>query len=144
MLVGPKFVSKLTVVPEPLLRFTNPVSGLQDGAFLVWQSETGRPMVGAQVFLTNEDLWIHEFQSLATVPLKVTRDETSIWEPNRAGVEVKLVPDAPAPAARPVQRLVQMRQIANRTPVLHQRDTESITVRRRKGCADKRATTRPD
>ncbi len=117
MLVGPKFVSKLTVVPEPLLRFTNPVSGLQDGAFLVWQSETGRPMVGAQVFLTNEDLWIHEFQSLATVPLKVTRDETSIWEPNRAGVEVKLVPDAPAPAARPVQRLVQMRQIANRFSV---------------------------
>jgi len=49
-LLGPDFKAKLTVEPEPLLRFTNSVSGLQDGGFFLWKSETGRPMVGAQVF----------------------------------------------------------------------------------------------
>lgn len=113
-LLGPDFKAKLTVEREPLLRFTNPVSGLQDGGFFVWKNESGRPMVGAQVFLTGEDLWIHEFQSLAPVPFRVSRNDKFVWEPQRAGVEVKPVPDAPPPAASAVQRLVQMRDIAKR------------------------------
>ncbi|MEK6257401.1 MAG: hypothetical protein AABP62_02180 [Planctomycetota bacterium] len=113
-LLGPNFTAKLTVEPEPLLRFTNPVSGLQDGGFFLWRSEAGRPMVGAQVFLTSEDLWIHEFQSLAPVPFRVSRSDKIAWEPQRAGVEVKPVPDVPVPAAGAVQRLVQMRDIAKR------------------------------
>ncbi|MCX7422596.1 MAG: hypothetical protein NT013_24055 [Planctomycetia bacterium] len=113
-LLAPDFKAKLGVEPEPLLRFTNPVSGLQDGGFFLWKSEAGRPMVGAQVFLTGDDLWIHEFQSLAPVPFRVTRKGEATWEPKRAGVEVKLVPEAPVPANSPVQRLIQMREIAKR------------------------------
>ncbi len=113
-LLAPDFKAKLAVELEPLLRFTNPVSGLQDGGFFVWKSEAGRPMVGAQVFLTSEDLWIHEFQSLAPVPFRVTHQGKMTWEPNRAGVEVKSVPNAPVPANSPVQRLIQMRDIAKR------------------------------
>lgn len=113
-LLAPDFKAKLTVEPEPLLRFTNPVSGLQDGGFFLWKSEAGRPMVGAQVFLTSEDLWIHEFQSLAPVPFRVTYKGELTWEPKRAGVEVKPVPNAPVPANSPVQRLIQMRDIAKR------------------------------
>ena len=116
-LVGPDFESKLALIPEPLLRFTNPVSGLQDGGFIVWKSDSGRPMVGAQVFLTSEDLWIHEFQSLAPVLLRVVRNGENVWEPGRAGAEVKLVPNAPVPAATAVQRLTQMRQISRRFSV---------------------------
>jgi hypothetical protein len=112
--LGPDFTEKLSVESEPLLRFTNPVSGLQDGGFMIWKSEAGRPMAAAQVFLTSDELWIHEFQSLAPVRFRVTRDGKSIWEPNRAGVEVKLVPDAPPPATNAVQRLIQMRDIAKR------------------------------
>ncbi len=112
--LSPDFKAKLTALPDPLLRFTNPVSGLQDGGFFVWTSEDGRPMVGAQIFLTSDDLWIHEFQSLSPVPFRATRDGEAVWEPNRAGVEVKPVPDAPEPAETPVRRLVQMRQIAAR------------------------------
>ena len=111
---GPDFESKLSLVPEPILRFTNPVSGLQDGCFLVWTSTAGRPMVGAQVYLTSDGLWLHEFQSLAPEPLKVTRDDAIIWEPARAGADQKPVPDVPAPAAKAAQRLVQMRQIVRR------------------------------
>ncbi len=113
-LLGPDFKAKLTVEPEPRLRFTNPVSGLQDGGFFLWKNESGRPMVGAQVFLTGDNLWIHEFQSLAPVLFRVSRGDKNIWEPKRAGVEVKPVPDAPVPAAGAVQRLVQMRDIAKR------------------------------
>lgn len=113
-LLAPDFKAKLSVEPEPLLRFTNPVSGLQDGGFFLWKSEAGRPMVGAQVFLTSEDVWVHEFQSLAPMPFRVTRKGEPTWEPKRAGVEVKPVPDSPAPANSLVQRLIQMRDIAKR------------------------------
>ncbi|TXT22600.1 MAG: hypothetical protein FD138_3392 [Planctomycetota bacterium] len=113
-LLGPDFKAKLTVEPEPRLRFTNPVSGLQDGGFFLWKSDSGRPMVGAQVFLTGDSLWIHEFQSLSPVPFRASRNDKITWEPKRAGVEVKPVPDAPVPAASAVQRLVQMRDIAKR------------------------------
>jgi hypothetical protein len=112
--VGPDFKKKLTVEPEPLLRFTNPVSGLQDGGFIVWKSEAGRPMAAAQFFLMADGTWLHEFQSLAPVPLKATLEGGSVWTPTKPGVEVKRVPDAPQPARTPVQRLVQMRDIAKR------------------------------
>ena len=113
-LLAPDFREKLTVEPEPLLRFTNPVSGLQDGGFFLWKSESGRPMVGAQVFLTKDDLWIHEFQSLAPTPFKVTSQGKTVWQPKRAGVQVTLFPDAPIPANTPVKRLAQMRELAGK------------------------------
>ncbi len=106
--------AKLSLVPEPLLRFTNPVSGLQDGCFVLWTSEAGRPMIGAQVFLTSDNLWIHEFQSLASGPILATLDGLSVWSPERAGATSKLVPDATQPANTTVQRLIQMREIASR------------------------------
>jgi hypothetical protein len=113
-LIGPEHTEKLALEPEPLLRFTNPVSGLKDGGFMVWKDKGGRPMVGAQFFLTADDLWLNEFQSLATVPLRAVRDGGIKWEPARAGVEVQVVPEAPGPARTAVQRLVQMRNIAER------------------------------
>jgi len=115
--ISPDYERKLTVEPEPLLRFTNPVSGLQDGGFFVWKDEHGRPMVGAQVFLTSDNLWLHEFQSLAPVAFRATREGAIPWEPSRAGVEPKPVPDAAVPADTPVQRLAQMRKIAGRFSV---------------------------
>jgi hypothetical protein len=114
MVFGQEEESKLSLVPEPLLRFTNPVSGLQDGCFVLWTSEAGRPMVGAQVFLTSDNLWIHEFQSLASGPISATLDGESVWSPDRPGANSKPVPDAPQPANSAVQRLIQMREIAGR------------------------------
>ncbi len=111
-LLAPEFQAKLTVEPEPLLRFTNPVSGLQDGAFFVWKDDAGRPMVGAQVFLTADNLWIHEFQSLSPVPFRVSRDGKITWQPDRAGAQVTLFPAAPVPADTAVKRMAQMRELA--------------------------------
>ena len=114
ILTGQDEKTKLSLVPEPLLRFTNPVSGLQDGCFVLWTSEAGRPMIGAQVFLTSDNLWIHEFQSLSSGPISATLDGETVWSPERAGAISKLVPDAPQPANTTVQRLIQMREIASR------------------------------
>jgi hypothetical protein len=115
--ISPEFEHKLTVAPEPLLRFTNPVSGLKDGGFFVWTDEHGRPMAGAQVFLTSENLWLHEFQSLSPGAFRGTKDGAVAWAPARAGVEPRPVPDAETPAATPVQRLAQMRKLAGRFSV---------------------------
>lgn len=111
---GAESKSPLVLEPEPLLRFTNAVSGLKAGGFFVWKTEAGRPMVGAQAFLTADDLWLHEFQSLAPTVLQATREGKMIWEPKQAGVDVRPVPRAPPPAANAVQRLVQMRELARR------------------------------
>uniref|UniRef100_A0A7C2NXH6 Uncharacterized protein n=1 Tax=Schlesneria paludicola TaxID=360056 RepID=A0A7C2NXH6_9PLAN len=102
------------VSPEPLLRFTNPVSGLQAGGFFVWSDAAGRPRAAAQVFLTAEGIWLHEFQSLSPESFAAHRDGKPVWEPQRAGVEIRPVPEAPPPAETAVKRLVQMRDMARR------------------------------
>ncbi|MDZ4688955.1 MAG: hypothetical protein SH850_28090 [Planctomycetaceae bacterium] len=109
---GPK--GEFAVSPEPLLRFTNPVSGLQAGGFFVWSDVDGRPRAAAQVFLTADNLWLHEFQSLSPNTFTATRDGKSAWEPQKPGVAVRPLPTAPPPAETAVKRLVQMREIAKR------------------------------
>jgi hypothetical protein len=44
--------------------------------------------------------------------LRGHRDGKEAWRPERAGIEMKEVPDGPAPAASAVDRLGQMRSIA--------------------------------
>jgi hypothetical protein len=102
------------VSPEPLLRFTNPVSGLQAGGFFVWSDARGRPQAAAQLFLTADNLWLHEFQSLATGPFTASLDGRLTWEPRNPGVQRRPLPDTPSPAETAVKRLVQMRDVAKR------------------------------
>ena len=105
---------ELQIVSEPSLRWTNPVSGLQDGTLFLWTEKSGRPAAAAQVFLTADNLWLHEFQSLYEGPFTAQRDEKPVWEPSRAGVSFKKLEGAPTPASSAVKRLSQMRQLANR------------------------------
>lgn len=102
------------VSPEPLLRFTNPVSGLQAGGFFVWSDAQGRPRAAAQIFLTADNLWLHEFQSLSPTAFTATLDGKTAWEPRQPGVQVRPLPMAPPPAETAVKRLVQMRDLAKR------------------------------
>lgn len=104
---------------DPLLRFTNPVSGVVDGGLFIWQSEAGRPVAIAQLFIApgTEKLWIHEFQSLADRPLEFKFEGLVVWSPSRAGVKFQPVANAAAPSPSPIRRLLQMRQIARRLSV---------------------------
>ena len=106
--------SELPIVAEPKLRWTNPVSGLQDGTLFLWTDKTGRPAAAAQVFLTADNLWLHEFQSLYEGPFSATRDDKPVWEPAREGVSFKRLAGAPPPAATAVKRLTQMKALADR------------------------------
>lgn len=91
--------------------------GVQEGAVFLWADGVGRPAVAAQIFLERTATrpagkWVHEFTSLGTAPLVVTRDGEPRWSPSAAGVEFQPVPGAPKPAATAAARLRQMRAIA--------------------------------
>jgi len=107
-----------TVIPEPVLVYANP-SGSNDshGAFFIW-TQDGRPQVIASIWswrsggdAANLRSVNHEFQSLATEPLEAKGKEGVRWAPSTPGIELKPVPDAPAPAASRNLRLAQMRAI---------------------------------
>lgn len=102
----------LEVREEPLLRWNNPVSGVKDGIIALWTDPAGRPWVVAQIFLSRDGVWIHEFQSIGPRPLTMSREGVRLWATSEGGVEMKPLPDAPAPAATAAARLAQMRGLA--------------------------------
>lgn len=104
----------LKLLPDPVLRWNNPVSSVPDRTLFVWTGPDGRPELAAQVFIAagSKDLWLHEFQSLSLDTFSVMRDGVSRWHPRKPGMELKIVEDASPPAETPVQRLAQMRTIA--------------------------------
>lgn len=104
----------IEVHSDPALRWTNPVSGLKDGTLFFWTTAEGRPCAAAQVFLIENGIWLHEFQSLTTDSFRVTRQGTSIWTPSKPGLEWKSVPGSPVPASSAVQRLSQMKAMIDR------------------------------
>ncbi|MDR3636284.1 MAG: hypothetical protein P4L84_20950 [Isosphaeraceae bacterium] len=105
---------RLELRMEPVLRWSNPLRITSDGAVFLWLSE-GRPEVIASFYqfqrngMTAED---HEFQSLATTGLTATRGDSDVWFPRDPGVTLAPIPDAPAPAGTPAERLRQMRALA--------------------------------
>lgn len=104
--------SRYHLQAEPILRFTNPVGGSQDGAIFLWLDESDRPGVVVQVFRKQEGPWSQEFLSLSTSPLIAEARSGPAWTPSRGGIELRPVPEAPKPAATAERRLLQMRALA--------------------------------
>jgi hypothetical protein len=109
---------ELTLIAEPVLRWTNPLAGRQaHGEVFVW-TDDGRPTAVLSLYQwTAPDKVVHEhheFCSLATGPLATTGPESRDWSPSEAGVKLIPLPDAPPPADSPRQRLRQMRDLAAR------------------------------
>ena len=100
------------LVPEPMFRLNNAVSGVKDGAIFLWTGELGRPEAAIQVFRIPNGWWLHEFTSLSTAPLVAESNSAETWRPSRPGLEFKPIPDAPKPAATSEQRLRQMSAMA--------------------------------
>jgi hypothetical protein len=105
---------KLELQPDPVYVWTNPTrSGGQDGAVFVW-TWRGRAEVVGCIFsnpATGPRDLNHEFQSLATTVLDVTRPPPHTWTPEGPGVDLTPIPGAPPPAASAKARLVQMRAL---------------------------------
>jgi hypothetical protein len=104
----------LTLKPEPVLRWSNPLRKTDDGALFVWLAD-GRPEAVGSFYryrredVTQED---HEFQSLATTGLAAVRGGREVWSPREPGVSFSPIPGAPAPAGSAAERLRQMRTLA--------------------------------
>ena len=104
-----------TVLPEPILRWTQPVRGGDDGAVFLWVAG-GRPAAVATIFtyrIPGQLRFLqHEVHSLAPTGLDATWRGKPEWHPGRPGVTFQAVPGAPAPAETPTARLRQMQAIA--------------------------------
>jgi hypothetical protein len=108
---------ELELKREPVFEWSNPVrSGLQQGVVFLWLRD-GRPAALGCVFSQPATKFpgrrvFHEFHALDTEKLLVSRPNAlNEWKPE-AGLARKELPDAPAPAAAPAARLVQMRRLA--------------------------------
>lgn len=105
---------KLELRDKPVYLWTNPTrSGGQEGAVFVW-THHGRPEVVATIFSHPEAgrrVLCHEFHSLSLSVIKPVRAASNRWLP-QAGIELKPIPGAPAPAESAAQRLTQLRSLA--------------------------------
>ena len=96
----------------PILRWSQPVRGGDDGATFVWL-DRGRPAAIGNIFAyPNADqsrTIVHEFHSLAPQAINAAWGNKLKWQPPKAGITLADLPDAPAPAEKPAARLTQMR-----------------------------------
>jgi hypothetical protein len=99
---------------EPVLHWTNPLRESDNGLLFLWLAD-GRP---AAVVCFYRSPWqgrileSHEFHSLAPVGLTATRGGRTVWMPSGPGVAFHPAPGAAKPAATPVERLRQLRNLA--------------------------------
>ncbi len=101
-------------IAEPILRWTQPVRGGDDGAVFLWV-DAGRPGAVATIFTwraAGPRVMQHEIHSLAPTPLDATWRGKPAWNPEQAGVSYQLVPGGPEPAPSAAARGRQMQAIA--------------------------------
>lgn len=104
-----------TMRPDPLMRWTQPVRGGDDGVLCLWV-DRGRPVVAMTIFTfkgnDGKRNVVHEHQSLSARPLEGTWRGRPMWHTDEPGIAFAPVPGAPAPADSPAARLRQMQEIA--------------------------------
>jgi hypothetical protein len=109
---------------EPVLRWSNPSVGEVHGNVFLWTVDQ-RPAVVGSLFkwFTPHTHMSHEFHSLAEQPLTGRYDGRDRWTPSAPGLAFAPLPDAPAPAASPTQRLLAMKRLTKDfAATKHERD----------------------
>ena len=101
-------------LPDPLLRWWQPVRGGDDGALYLWTHE-GRP-IAVMTFFTFKfpegmRCITHERHSLTAGPVEATWRGDKVWRTSRPGLAFKPVPGAPVPADAAATRLRQMQAL---------------------------------
>lgn len=110
---------KFRLLPHPVFRHAAPSRGNDDiGAVYLWVQDDGRPAVIGAIFGWSVGdgfrQVVHEIHSLAAVPVTGVWRNRDRWTPRKAGIDWKLVSDAPTPARSSVERLRQMKFLARR------------------------------
>jgi hypothetical protein len=100
------------------LRWSNPVSGVVDGAIFVW-SDRGRPVIVGKAYI-NEDkeAWGEVLQSVSASQLVVKFGEKPIWRPLGHGITFKEVNVKAKASTTEAGRLRQMRELARKLEVV--------------------------
>ncbi len=99
------------LVPQPVLRWSNPVRGEVHGAVELWTSD-GCPAAIASIYQFFDRQQINiELVSLSELPLEARRNKRVRWTPG-AGLKFKPLPEAPVPAETPAKRQLQTRSLA--------------------------------
>jgi hypothetical protein len=113
---------------EPILTWTQPISGSVHGRVFIW-TDRGRPEAVASIYkwFSPNTHRTDEFQSFSLGPLTAEQDGRPAWTPGRPGVELKPVPEAPAPADTPAQRLRQMREMSREFAARHTMDSGVVS-----------------
>ena len=107
---GPGDKDGAALLPEPLLRWNNPVADEEDAALFLW-ARRGRPEAAAQFFVRKEN-WMHEFQSLSDRPFEVRWGDEVVWSPGAPGVRFRSIAGVPPPAQGAAERTRQIRELA--------------------------------
>lgn len=98
-------------VERPVLRWSNPFRAAGDGAVFIWADKNAdkRPAAAMCIYGAGTDGVDHEWQSLATGPLRAAYRGGTVWRPQTAGLEFHAVSGVTEPAAAtPARRLAQM------------------------------------
>jgi hypothetical protein len=97
---------------EPLLRWSQPVRGGDDGAVYLWVRE-GRPVAVVSYFTykwpDGRRVILHERHSLTIEPIEVAWRGRTVGHTSQPGVKYRPILGAPTPADTPAARLRQMR-----------------------------------
>jgi hypothetical protein len=96
--------------PILALRWANNARGSEDGMTILYV-HAGRPLAAACLYPWDKRL-IHDFQSLSREKIVARKDGALVWQPQESSVEYAPIPDAPAPAETPTQRLRQLKSLA--------------------------------
>ena len=107
--------TRLKLVTTPVMSWTGLENGLTSGDLFVWTRGGRAEVIGCIGSLPrneSERLIFHEFHALTLQPLPAMRVANQQWAPEKAGADLHPIPDAPRPAERSQQRLVQMRSLA--------------------------------
>lgn len=105
------------LLPNPVLRWANPVSGVKDGIVGVYSSG-GRPTAIVQFAFHGKAFQVHEFYSMTTDSFDMERNSSSVWKPAKPAFAFQDLKDGPKPAKTDRLRLPQMRQIASEFTVV--------------------------
>jgi hypothetical protein len=93
------------------LRFSNPVSGTNDGALYLWTNH-GRPQALLKFYTSSHKAYTHVWLSLSENNFVAERDGKVVWSPNEPGIKMLEIQGAPEPAETATKRLRQMRTLS--------------------------------
>jgi hypothetical protein len=109
--------SKVELVAEPILRYADSTRQTTESGLWIWGAK-GRPSAVLCVeYYPNRKRgpsWLYEIASLSTERIAAQRGEALEWTAKQPGLDLKIIADADPPAARPVQRLAQMKSLRAR------------------------------